>query len=80
MFLNNSRIFSEIRGRYKCLYITIEVEDTQYCYGKFSFLIILQCFYELHFNKVFIYPQFSMCTKNYYTVYYNHLLGNVRTT
>ena len=30
-------------------------------------------------NEVFIYPLFSTCIWNYYTVY-NHLLGNVRTT
>ena len=27
-----------------------------------------------NFNEVFIYPLFSTCIKNYYTVYYNHLL------
>ena len=30
-------------------------------------------------NEVFIYPLFSTCTWNYYTLY-NPLLGNVRTT
>ena len=28
-----------------------------------------------YFNEVFIYPLFSTCIRNYYTVYYNHLLG-----
>ena len=53
-----------------------------YCgcdYGKCEYGGCVRVRVWFRLNEVFIYPLFSTCTWNYYTLY-NPLLGNVRTT